>query len=173
MDLMKMYEAQMELEKVGLFDYDGPDRFQKTVLGLIVEIAECANEWRGFKYWSTNQAPRVKAFRGPFIDPEDGEEYNPLLEEYADGFHFVLKLAIGSCFYATYEPNHHYKEKTIEEQFLTVMDFAIGMYESDYIHELFHSYIHLGHMLGFTDQEIEKAYFEKNKENLARQARGY
>jgi dimeric dUTPase (all-alpha-NTP-PPase superfamily) len=36
-----------------------------------------------------------------------------------------------------------------------------------------HFYISLGHALGFTPEEIQAAYEEKNKENFARQDRGY
>ena len=36
-----------------------------------------------------------------------------------------------------------------------------------------HFFISLGHALGFTPEEIQAAYKEKNKENFARQDRGY
>jgi dimeric dUTPase (all-alpha-NTP-PPase superfamily) len=59
-----------------------------------VELGECANEWRGFKFWSVNQIPHTSAVRVPTMMEEDKEYYNPLLEEYVDGLHFVLELGL-------------------------------------------------------------------------------
>jgi dimeric dUTPase (all-alpha-NTP-PPase superfamily) len=59
-----------------------------------VELGECANEWRGFKFWSVNQLPHTSAVRTPCMMEEDKEYYNPLLEEYVDGLHFVLELGL-------------------------------------------------------------------------------
>lgn len=36
---------------------EGEDRLAKKLLALQVELGECANEWRGFKFWSNNQKP--------------------------------------------------------------------------------------------------------------------
>lgn len=44
-------------------------------LAFVVELAELAQEWRGFKYWSDNQQPSDK-----------------MLEEYVDVLHFALSL---------------------------------------------------------------------------------
>ncbi|WP_404466560.1 dUTP diphosphatase [Planococcus rifietoensis] len=38
--------------------HQGEDRLAKKLLALSVELGECANEWRGFKFWSENQEPR-------------------------------------------------------------------------------------------------------------------
>jgi dimeric dUTPase (all-alpha-NTP-PPase superfamily) len=38
---------------------------------------------------------------------------------------------------------------------------------------LFAAYLNLGEMLGFTEEQIEQAYFEKNKINHQRQEVGY
>ena len=47
-------------------------------LALLVEIGELANATRAFKYWSLKPA----------------EERARLLDEYADGLHFFLSLAL-------------------------------------------------------------------------------
>lgn len=52
MNLQKLFDTQKVLrDRIG---YEGEDRFEKLILALLVEIGECANEWRGFKFWSKN-----------------------------------------------------------------------------------------------------------------------
>ncbi|MEH7722448.1 MULTISPECIES: dUTP diphosphatase [Bacillus] len=62
MNLQKMFEMQKALDdriikEKGL---EGQDLLPNLILALQVELAECANEWRGFKHWSNNQKPRTK-----------------------------------------------------------------------------------------------------------------
>lgn len=57
-----MFEMQKALDdriikEKGL---EGQDLLPNLILALQVELAECANEWRGFKHWSNNQKPRTK-----------------------------------------------------------------------------------------------------------------
>lgn len=111
MDLTKLFETQKILrDRIG---YNEPDRFNKLILALLVELGECANEWRGFKFWSKNQEPRTIVEYGickrccglgfledtqedcPVPNCVDGElTKNPLLEEYVDGLHFILELGL-------------------------------------------------------------------------------
>jgi dimeric dUTPase (all-alpha-NTP-PPase superfamily) len=58
MNLTKLFETQKILRD--RINYNEPDRFNKLVLALLVELGECANEWRGFKFWSKDQMPRVE-----------------------------------------------------------------------------------------------------------------
>jgi dimeric dUTPase (all-alpha-NTP-PPase superfamily) len=84
MNLEKLFQTQKVLrDRIG---YNEPDRFNKLILALKVELGECANEWRGFKFWSVNQIPHTSAVRVPTMMEEDKEYYNPLLEEYVDGY---------------------------------------------------------------------------------------
>lgn len=53
MKLSKLFETQKVLRD--RINYNEPDRFNKLILALLVELGECANEWRGFKFWSKNQ----------------------------------------------------------------------------------------------------------------------
>ncbi|MEK5155064.1 dUTP diphosphatase [Bacillus sp. FSL K6-2819] len=62
MNLQKMFEMQKVLDdriikEKGL---EGQDLLPNLILALQVELAECANEWRGFKHWSNNREPRTK-----------------------------------------------------------------------------------------------------------------
>ena len=62
MNLQKMFEMQKALDdriikEKGLEDQD---LLPNLILALQVELAECANEWRGFKHWSNDREPRTK-----------------------------------------------------------------------------------------------------------------
>jgi dimeric dUTPase (all-alpha-NTP-PPase superfamily) len=168
MNLAKLYEVQAKLkDRIG---YKGADKFEKMMLALLVEIGECANEWRGFKYWSKKQKPDY--FEG----------YNPLLEEYVDGLHFVLEHGLDGGYDLDYPEDYlkHnvfvYKESDITKQFNKVFDAAVILLNDqcqDFYDELLFRYLGLGEMLGFTWEQIEKAYLQKNAENHARQENGY
>lgn len=173
MDLAKLFDAQKELGKVGLFNYRGPDRFNKLVLALLVELGECANEWRGFKFWSKDQSPRVQKSRAPYMDLDDADFYNPLLEEYVDGLHFILELGIELRAVDPWQPDY---EEDITEQFRTIY-YHVSLINQFNGHDNYEYavsyYLGLGEMLGFTWNQIESAYFEKNKVNHERQGAGY
>lgn len=184
LNLTKMFEMQKQLGQVGLFNYQGPDRFNKLVLALLVELGECANEWRGFKFWSNDQKPRVSKSRAPYMDLDDADFYNPLLEEYVDGKHFLLELGIelgvGAESIEGYIGNHKKKIGSMEYHFgylynriSELMD--IGRIEDKRFKllQIFNAYIGLGYRLGFTWEQIEEAYMAKNAINNKRQEQGY
>ncbi len=188
MNLQKLFDTQKVLrDRIG---YNGEDRFEKLILALLVEIGECANEWRGFKFWSKNQEPRTRKWIGmEYKDNEFGgldpilgtDKYsNPLLEEYVDGFHFVLELGIelnkeDVVIYQMDEPD------IIEEQFLEVFEYAVNISSRYHVglpikssyEDLINEYLLLGKVLGFTWEEIEAAYYSKNQVNHERQSNGY
>ncbi|MED4860112.1 dUTP diphosphatase [Bacillus atrophaeus] len=73
MNLQKMFEMQKVLDdriikEKGL---QGQDLLPNLILALQVELAECANEWRGFKHWSNNQKPRTKLSTTVGATPEN------------------------------------------------------------------------------------------------------
>ena len=73
MNLQKMFEMQKVLDdriikEKGL---EGQDLLPNLILALQVELAECANEWRGFKHWSNNQKPRTKLSTTVGATPEN------------------------------------------------------------------------------------------------------
>jgi dimeric dUTPase (all-alpha-NTP-PPase superfamily) len=183
MNLEKLFETQKVLRD--RINYNEPDRFDKLILALLVELGELANEWRGFKFWSKDQTPRTRKARGPYVDLEDAEFYNPLLEEYVDGLHFVLELGI-EIKLTNFELKSLEKEfKSTEEIFRHVFNWVINLdyevnekisfsfqYEKAYIY-LFSVFIELGKALGFTWEEVEQAYYAKNAINHHRQEVGY
>lgn len=60
MNLTRLFEVQLVLD--GGIEGNHPteklDRIEKKFLAFYTEVAECANEWRGFKFWSANQQPK-------------------------------------------------------------------------------------------------------------------
>lgn len=105
----------------------GEDRLAKRILALQVELGECANEWRGFKFWSNRQEPNLvyqttcdpasathhycDECKGVVSNENTNKHYeicegdlypmkskNPLLEEYVDCLHFVLSIGNGLNF---------------------------------------------------------------------------
>lgn len=137
----------------------GENRLEKRLLALNVEVGECANEVRSFKFWSNK--------------PKSPDEV--VLEEFADGFHFVLDIGISmDCYFYEYE----YPEGSndIDGAFLLVFDCISDLRNfpnTETFNELMASYLRLGAALGFTWDEIEAAYFKKNEINHGRQRNGY
>ncbi|MBD7937162.1 dUTP diphosphatase [Cytobacillus sp. Sa5YUA1] len=157
MNMEKLFAQQQILkDRIG---YNGEDRFEKLVLALLVELGECANEWRGFKFWSKNQEPR-----------------NRTLEEYVDGLHFVLEIGLEHEFDPDGLAIEELKYPTITRQFTALFKTDWEIYEEGcggYFHEGLELYIGLGGMLGFTWEQIEQAYMDKNAVNHERQNNGY
>lgn len=121
MNLNELFRIQRELDeaivkKKGL---EGKNLLQERILALQVELGECANEWRGFKFWSKDQEPRTSAeilcrtCAGTGYDRYDlpngrfdydtpcptcygtrKEIRNLLLEEYVDCLHFILSIGL-------------------------------------------------------------------------------
>ncbi|WP_272032921.1 dUTP diphosphatase [Oceanobacillus kimchii] len=180
----------------------GQDLLDKKILALQVELGELANEWRGFKFWKENPEPRTKHFKGcdnciggvsknsPLLGPYSECEFcksNPLLEEYVDCLHFIL--SIGLELELDDRPNSLIYE--IEEEpdelvlmFEEVLSHTCDLFwdcyhENDYEAQeykykaIFSNFLKLGDMLGFTTEQIEQAYLDKNKVNHARQESGY
>ncbi|MGE7977329.1 dUTP diphosphatase [Psychrobacillus sp. NPDC093200] len=105
---------------------------------------------------------------------------NPLLEEYVDCLHFILSIGLELEF--TDLCINHSSVKRLPEQidsminFSTVFSFVDQLRRSKSFHwydSLFERFVVLGFSLGFTWEQIEQAYFEKNEINHNRQANGY
>jgi dimeric dUTPase (all-alpha-NTP-PPase superfamily) len=197
MNLEKLFETQKVLRD--RINYQGEDRFNKLVLALLVELGECANEQRSWKFWSKDQEPRnfvpdpkdiCKECNGQpiFYKDDDSKKkiigqcdncdgcgvhfHNPLLEEYVDGLHFVLELGLELGF-----RNIRAMVATNPvEDYLIVAEEVLRLRrtrnETDY-RFLLGAYTSLGYSLGFTWEQIEQAYYDKNSINHKRQDEGY
>lgn len=152
---------------------EGEDRTGKVILALLVEVGECANEWRGFKFWSKDQEAKTFGMKPFGIGTLS---YNPLLEEYVDGLHFLLHLGI-KC---EIEKSEYYGltpyGDDVSKQFLQIY-YLITEFQDQPTHYnynvLMQYYLGLGEMLGFTPKQIEQAYISKNEINHQRQETGY
>ncbi|WP_071460332.1 dUTP diphosphatase [Bacillus massilinigeriensis] len=139
------------------------DLFERKILALLVELGELANETRCFKFWSLKPS----------------SEKAVILEEFVDGIHFMLSLGIE----LGYDGKIRNAAKRKEKADISVTAMFIRLYESilsfnnekteDTYWGMLDEYLELAEALGFTEEEMEKAYFEKNEVNYERQRKGY
>lgn len=192
MNLVKLFEMQRQLDAHIEKEHprqEGEDRLAKKILALMVELGELANEWRGFKYWSNNQKPRIRAYDECPCGTDYGScdeygcddgllTYNPLLEEYVDCLHFILSVGLELNIPEIYGTETKWDgltsdETDITQQFLLVFENVNKLvHPIDWIN-LFEEFYILGEMLGFTWNEVEEAYMRKNAVNHHRQESGY
>ena len=196
MNLTKLFETQDVLDKKIVKEHglEGQDLLPQKVLALQVELGECANEWRGFKFWSKDREPRTLVRKDCELCAGSGIgtkflknctsckgsgkwKTNPLLEEYVDCLHFILSIGL----------EHEFHERLpleiesvtcvdVTRQFTALMKTDWEFYEVNDLgcyREGFELFIGLGELLGFTWGEIAEAYFKKNKINHTRQDTGY
>ncbi|ALS76889.1 hypothetical protein AUC31_17425 [Planococcus rifietoensis] len=176
----------------------GEDRLKKKMLALGVELGECANEQRSWKFWSTDQEPRTEV-RESIIGHEEYSEVfdsyeikNPLLEEFVDILHFVLSIGNDLNFKEYHLLGNYFRgqltdgEPDVTDAFLVVNeqlallsktyrmqgikgDVALTVYYA----LLLESFLELGNVLGFKEEQIVEAYQSKNQINWERQESGY
>lgn len=156
--LQMLYAKQSELENF-IADKHGiaiHDYLNEQQLAILVELAESANEWQGFKYWKLKKD----------VDREK------LLEETVDVLHLILARGIVLGWQvATVKA---YKTESITMQYKSLMQKIATEEESQKTYsQAFNIYIGLVEMLGFTWQEVETAYAKKHQENIDRQNNDY
>lgn len=161
MNWEKLFSTQKQLDTYieDTHDLQEVDIFQEKYLALLVELGELANETRCFKFWS--------------IKPRNDKSV--ILEEYVDGVHFILSLGLEKGL--RYEANELKASSLSEtEQFNAVFEacvtFKNDRSQGNY-HNLFTKFLQLGALLGFTEEDIQQAYFKKNEINYQRQNQGY
>ncbi len=112
-----------------------------------------------------------------------GQARNPLLEEYVDCLHFILSIGNEfGCSELNFIDFSH-RESNVTNQFkyvfytISSIDERLVCKDMSDIKEtfgyLFGGFLELGEMLGFSWEQIEKAYIEKNQINHERQNNGY
>jgi len=185
MNLQKLFEAQAELDAFIEQQHPtqpGENRLEKKVLALLVELGECANEWRGFKFWSNDQEPRNYC-KNCAMTETPHECKNPLLEEYVDVIHFILSigndLRVKDFGFWVFDS---VKSWTVENYFNYTFSKVVSLADSlqgekdcivyDY-YSAIRTLLRLGHKLGFTEEQIEQAYWKKYEINKQRQHDGY
>jgi dimeric dUTPase (all-alpha-NTP-PPase superfamily) len=161
MNLCGLYSLQSELdEKIRItHNLNGKNLIGKKILSLQVEIGELANETRCFKYWST-KPPAPK---------------NVILEEYVDCLHFILSLGLDYKF-TDLEIKMVSRKVKLTEQFINLfidVTDCLVCSSRDHYTTLFEDFLILGYNLGFTEEVITEAYYNKNQINHTRQNEGY
>lgn len=180
MNLTKLFKAQRVLDE--RIEQEHPvkpeeDRVAMKILALQVELGECANEWRGFKFWSNDQEPRTYTTR----TVSDGyrlksRPYNPLLEELVDVLHFILSLGNEVKYDGQFLPPYADFIPETTDAFTDVFYYTTKLrnnFVDDVFELLLESYFKLVYSLRFDWNQIETAYYEKNKINHERQDGGY
>ena len=194
MNFKKLQQMQAALDAAILAEkatMTAEERFEKTLVALSVEIAEVANTVEHFKFWKDDKG-KVDEVR---FWTEDGVEYYDkaiqraidfedahkltLVEECSDALHFILSLANQSN-YAITEIGKRFNVQedtdSMEKNYLFLSGAIVGVeylpfdFELEMIIDTYFIYIR---QLGITDEELEQAYYDKNKINYERLANGY
>lgn len=188
MNLQKLFDMQRTLDAriVKEHGLEGQELLPQKILALQVELGECANEWRGFKFWSKDQTPRTSIHVIP-SKTAFADHKNPLLEEYIDCLHFILSigLEISSKYYmisyggvndsVEYAKDYYKDAKPLQafkKLFTEIANLSVRMSDSSY-HNVVIGFVAVGIALGFTEEQIEEAYMNKNKVNHERQDTNY
>jgi dimeric dUTPase (all-alpha-NTP-PPase superfamily) len=131
----------------------------KRLLALLVEIGEMINETKTFKFWSTKPSAAK-----PII-----------LDEYADGMHFLLSLALDA---GSEKKRYEIVPLTLSLTEATLVAFQqvsllIQTWSIAQVEAAFQAYVNLITLLGFTGEEVIAAYFQKLGVNYTRQQNHY
>ncbi|MGE7984828.1 dUTP diphosphatase [Lysinibacillus fusiformis] len=161
MNIQQLFMMQKELDDfIEQNQNIQQDVFQEKGLALMVELAELANETRCFKFWST---------KGP-------SAREVILEEYVDSIHFILSIGLLKNYttiekWPVIEEQRHLTATFLETQG-AILAFIQQPTEDRYL-AIWQCYGLLAYNLGFTFEDVVRAYIEKNQENYNRQRTGY
>lgn len=154
---LKQKELDLEIAKNHSITYEGTRN--KRTLALLVELGEFANTTRTFKFWS-NKGMEEKAI---------------VLDEFADGLHFLLSLGL--------DQGYVVDSIDVEDDLASLTDTLLSTYElvsefyskqtiNNYL-KMFISYLRCLFKIGFTWEDAKEAYYVKLKENHVRQETNY
>lgn len=198
MNFKKLQTMQAKLDEAILADkapMTQEERFNKTLVALSVEIAEIANAVEHFKFWKDKKG-KVDNKRFNFYGLKRINEINPeprkmidenngdvitveqarrltLIEECSDALHFILSLAnqLGWDLMTGHNSTRNLdKRYLLLQKLIDEIDFQRSGCEVQTFMDNFMGYILL---LGVTDEELEQAYYDKNKINYERLENGY
>lgn len=168
MDFRKLFDTQRKLDFKIKNEKEllGVDLLQEKILAVYVELGELASELpQVFKFWSNKQ-----------------NDYDKALVEYVDCLHFLLSIG-NDINYRTYTALKPIKLNTTTlDGFLNVFD-SIDIFKNGLTFDdknaretyevLFNTFLNLGVLLNFTNEQITNAYYSKNEINHERQDNGY
>lgn len=143
----KLYQRNCVLDQhyIDKYSKTEPLFFEKNCLGLLVELGECANETKCFKYWTIKEAKR-----------------DEVLEEYADCVMMTL------CIFNHLNLDH--VEVCAVESFDLLESFRFLFEQASLLMKdctkervvtIFSTLLALGSLLGFDEQEMLDACYKK------------
>lgn len=126
------------------------------IVAAMVEIGEVANEIRAFKFWSNKMR----------------SSDDVIIEELIDVLHFVLSLLNADGIQAQHADIRPYKTSGFDNQ---IMGLYLSVANWDGMHwkSAVQYFLGLAAMLGFSGEDLERAYRRKNEINYQRQEEGY
>lgn len=201
MNFKKLQAMQLELDNSILSakpQMTAEERFNKTLVALSVEVAEVANCAEHFKFWKDNKGKVDGKRFAPDWDYGGNQiigyyDYNngapsqitfeqahklTLVEECSDALHFILSLAnqLNVDIGLNFDKNNTLTLKTNEEYYLFLLNrihlLKVRRWEDD-LRITLYSFLGYIENLGITTQELEQAYYDKNKVNYERLREGY
>lgn len=152
-------QADLDLEIAQAHNVTYESTHERRLLALLVELGEFANETRCFKYWS-------------YKEPSPKEV---ILDEYADGLHFLLSLGI-PLGVSQYKHYFHVKEKDLTSAILTVIEDASKLREEYTVEnyaKAFGDYLNIIPLFDYSGEEVVEAYLKKLGTNHKRQKDHY
>ena len=157
----KLYSMQQQLDSYIEKKHQLEDRdlFEEKYLALLVELGELANETRCFKFWSNKER----------------SEKEVILAEFVDGIHFILSLGLEKGYRYNGEllvSDNRSETEQFNQIFIQAALFKQDSSLENYI-SLFQEYLKLGILLGYSEEDMQQAYFKKNEINYERQNEGY
>ncbi|HDR7258789.1 dUTP diphosphatase [Bacillus paranthracis] len=166
LNMQKIFEAQDKLDRkvVKVHCLQDQNLNGDVTQALYTELGELSNEIGFFKYWKKNKRN------------DKARKY----DEWADCLHFVaslgnkyghVELILGTS--RTYK----IADKFIENE-CSFHKLLSKMYKADYscifeYSDALSALLAIGKKMGMSDEDMEKAYFEKNQVNYDRLASGY
>lgn len=162
-DLSNLINEQYKLDKA-IQDKHGVtyrDTYHERKLALLVELGEFANTTRCFKFWSNKGM----------------DSKQRVLDEAADCLHFYLSLMLHQCNgningrdwkeKLEYVRDNRFDNKQLTDSFRRVIELECKNLPS------FKDFIDIIYGLGYTWDDLEKAYYKKLKVNYDRQENNY
>lgn len=160
-NLKELYSLQAELdaEIAANHNVTYESTHSRRLLALLVELGELANETRCFKYWS-NKGPSPKEI---------------VMDEYADGLHFLLSLGI-PLHIDIYDYSLFKNKEDLTNQFHRMYELANRL-NSDYSKanyaEAMQYYLNMALSLNMSEEDIIGSYKNKLAVNHKRQETNY
>ena len=160
-NLEELYSLQGELDKdIALrHNVSYKTTHSRRLLALMVELGELANETRCFKYWS-NKAPSPKEI---------------VMDEYADGLHFLLSLGIPlKTTKFEYELSKNKEDLTNQFHKMYALGNAlIEHYDLENYIKAMQYYLNMALSIDMDDKDIINSYKAKLAVNHKRQETNY